>query len=199
MSATLSQPLKLPCGATIRNRIAKSAMTEGLADGLGRATEAHVHLYKAWADGGAGLLITGNVQVDIDHLERPGNVVIARAQDEEARKRLMAFAAAGTRNDTHLWMQISHAGRQTQALVNPHPKAPSAVQLDLPGNQFGMPVPLTEAEIEDLINRFVLAAKDGAGNGLHRRADPCRAWLPVLAVSQSARKLARRPVGWSPR
>ena len=165
LSAILSQPLKLPCGATIRNRIAKSAMTEGLADGLGRATEGHVHLYKAWADGGAGLLITGNVQVDIDHLERPGNVVIAHAQDEEARKRLMAFAAAGTRNDTHLWMQISHAGRQTQALVNPHPKAPSAVQLALPGNQFGVPVPLTEDEIEDLINRFVLAAKTAQETG----------------------------------
>lgn len=165
MSASLYAPLTLPCGATIRNRIAKSAMTEGLADQLGRATEAHVHLYKAWADGGAGLLITGNVQVDIDHLERPGNVVISHAPDEEARKRLKAFAAAGTRNGTHLWMQISHAGRQTQALVNPHPKAPSAVPLGLPGKQFGMPVPLEEAEIEDLINRFVSAAKTAQETG----------------------------------
>jgi 2,4-dienoyl-CoA reductase-like NADH-dependent reductase (Old Yellow Enzyme family) len=62
-------------------------------------------------------------------------------------------------------MQISHAGRQTQALVNPHPKAPSAVQLALPGNQFGMPVPLTEDEIEDLINRFVIAAKTAQETG----------------------------------
>ena len=165
MGASISDPLKLPCGATIRNRIAKSAMTEGLADEFGRAKEGHVHLYKAWADGGAGLLITGNVQVDIDHLERPGNVVIARAPDEETKKRLKAFAEAGTRNNTHLWMQISHAGRQTQALINPHPKAPSAVPLGLPGKQFGMPVPLAEAEIEDLINRFVIAAKAAQETG----------------------------------
>ena len=123
MSATLSQPLKLPCGAVIRNRIAKSAMTEGLGDNRGRPTEGHVNLYKAWADGGAGLLITGNVIVDIDHLERPGNVVIDRKPDEETSRRLKAWATAGTRNGTHLWMQISHAGRQTQAIVNPHPKA----------------------------------------------------------------------------
>lgn len=165
MSATLNAPITLPCGATIRNRIAKSAMTEGLADRFGRATEGHVHLYKAWADGGAGLLITGNVQIDIDHLERPGNVVIARAPDEEARKRLLAFAAAGTRNNTHLWMQISHAGRQTQAIVNPHPKAPSSVPLGLPGKQFGVPVPLTEAEIEDLISRFAVAARAAQETG----------------------------------
>jgi len=143
----------------IRNRIAKSAMTEGLGDNRGRPTEGHVNLYKAWADGGAGLLITGNVIVDIDHLERPGNVVIDRAPDEETRRRLKAWAEAGTRNNTHLWMQISHAGRQTQAIVNPHPKAPSAVTLGLPGKQFGEPVPLTEAEILDLIDRFVIASK----------------------------------------
>ena len=165
MSASLAEPLKLPCGATIRNRIAKSAMTEGLGDALGRPTDAHVNLYKAWADGGAGLLLTGNVMIDIEHLERPGNVVISRAPDEETRKRLKAWAAAGTRNNTHLWMQISHAGRQTQAIVNPHPKAPSAVKLALPGNQFGLPVPLTEAEIEDLIIRFVIASKAAQETG----------------------------------
>jgi 2,4-dienoyl-CoA reductase-like NADH-dependent reductase (Old Yellow Enzyme family) len=159
MTAAISDPLKLPCGATIKNRIAKSAMTEGLGDNRGRPTEGHVNLYKAWADGGAGLLITGNVIVDIDHLERPGNVVIDRAPDAEMKKRLSAWAKASTRNNTHAWMQLSHAGRQTQAIVNPHPKAPSAVTLGLPGKQFGEPVPLTEAEILDLIGRFVIAAK----------------------------------------
>ncbi|MEQ1756582.1 MAG: NADH:flavin oxidoreductase/NADH oxidase family protein [Micropepsaceae bacterium] len=159
MSASLTGSLTLPCGTTIRNRIAKSAMTEGLADARGRPTEGHVTLYKAWADGGAGLLITGNVMIDIDHLERPGNVVIQREPDDEMRKQLKAWAEAGTRNNTQLWMQISHAGRQTQALVNPHPKAPSAVPLGLPGKQFGVPVPLAEAEIEDLITRFAVASK----------------------------------------
>ena len=78
-SAAFAQPLALP-SETIPNRIAKAAMTEGLADTQGRASEGLVRLYNAWARGGAGLLITGNVQIDAHHLERPGNVVIAGAQ-----------------------------------------------------------------------------------------------------------------------
>jgi 2,4-dienoyl-CoA reductase-like NADH-dependent reductase (Old Yellow Enzyme family) len=71
---------------------------------------------------------------------------------------LAAWAKAGTEGGNHLWMQISHAGRQTQVLVNKTPKAPSAVKLGLPGGQFGEPVPLTHDEIEDLISRFATAA-----------------------------------------
>lgn len=158
-AGTLTQPLKLPCGAIIPNRIAKAAMTEGLGDAQGRPTDGHVRLYGAWARGGAGLLLTGNVVIDRDHLERPGNVVIAGEPDAEMRARLTAWAKAGTAGGAQLWMQISHAGRQTQALTNPHPKAPSAVKLALPGNQFGEPVALSESEIVDLISRFALAAR----------------------------------------
>lgn len=159
MPASMNEPLKLPCGATLRNRIAKSAMTEGLADAQGRPNERHVNLYKAWAEGGAGMLLTGNVMIDADHLERPGNVIIAKEPDEDMRRRLAAWAKAGTAHDTHLWMQISHPGRQTQIFVNPHPKAPSAIPLGLPGKQFGVPVPLTEPEIEAVIEGFVRTAR----------------------------------------
>ena len=159
MPASINDSLKLPCGATLRNRLAKSAMTEGLADAQGRPNERHVNLYRAWAEGGAGMLLTGNVMIDADHLERPGNVIIAREPDDDMRRRLSAWAKAGTANDTHLWMQISHPGRQTQIFVNPHPKAPSAVALGLPGKQFGVPIPLTEAEIETVIESFARAAR----------------------------------------
>jgi 2,4-dienoyl-CoA reductase-like NADH-dependent reductase (Old Yellow Enzyme family) len=46
------------------NRICKAAMTEGLGDAQLRATERHVRLYRARSEGGAGLLITGNVMID---------------------------------------------------------------------------------------------------------------------------------------
>jgi 2,4-dienoyl-CoA reductase-like NADH-dependent reductase (Old Yellow Enzyme family) len=55
-------------------------------------------------------------------------------------------------------MQLAHAGRQTQRWVNATPKAPSAVPLDLPGIKFGTPIPLTQTEILDLIERFGYAA-----------------------------------------
>lgn len=156
---TIADSLTLPCGALLPNRLAKAAMTEGLADPQGRATPELERLYGLWADGGSGLLISGNVQIDRDHLERPGNVIIQGPQDEAALAGLRAMASAGTRAGGHLWMQISHAGRQTQVTVNPHPKAPSAVAVGLPGKQFGVPEALTEAEILDLIERFGHAAE----------------------------------------
>lgn len=77
----LVQPLKLPCGALLPNRIAKAAMTEGLADDQLHATHRHETLYRRWSHGGAGLLITGNVMIDHRVLERPGNVAIDPAPD----------------------------------------------------------------------------------------------------------------------
>ena len=155
----LAAPLSLPCGATLPNRLAKGAMTEGLATPDGRPTEELARLYGIWADGGAGMLLTGNIIVDKDHLERPGNVVIDREPDADMAARLAAWASAGTRAGNHLWAQISHGGRQTQKLVNPAPKSSSDVPLALPGGQFGKPVPLTREEIADLVRRWAVAAK----------------------------------------
>ena len=42
----LEDPLKLPCGAVLQNRLCKAAMTEGLADEYGRATVEHERLYQ---------------------------------------------------------------------------------------------------------------------------------------------------------
>lgn len=155
----LATPLTLPCGATLQNRIAKAAMTEGLATPDGRPTPALERLYGLWSDGGAGLLLTGNIIVDKDHLERPGNVVIDRQPDADMAARLAGWAKAGTRGGNHLWAQISHGGRQTQKLVNPTPKSASDVALALPGGQFAKPTPLTTEEIADLVRRWALASK----------------------------------------
>jgi len=161
----LGQSLELPCGEVLPNRLAKAAMTEGLADHRGQPGERLQRLYRAWSEGGAGLLITGNVQIDWQHLERPGNVVVDRPADEEQRKSLQDWAEAARSAGNGLWMQISHAGRQTQRTINPQPKAPSAIPLALPGKLFGVPVPLTEDEIEDLIERFAGAALIAAETG----------------------------------
>lgn len=157
-AVTIASPLTLPCGARLKNRMAKGAMTEGVADAYHRATPRHARLYRRWAAGGAGLLLTGNVQVDRRYLERPGNVAIEGAQGPEALAGLRAFAAAGTANDTHLWMQLSHAGRQTPASVNPEPVGPSDTPLAMPGAQFGKPRALREEEILDTITAFARAA-----------------------------------------
>jgi len=155
MPLDLSEPLKLPCGAVLPNRLAKAAMTEGLADAMNRATDRHVRLYKRWAEGGAGLLLTGNVQVDRTHLERPGNIAIDNNGGLDALK---AMATAGTCNGNHLWMQINQPGRQTPASVNPKPLAPSAVPVAVAEAGCGDPVEMTEAQILDVVKRFVHTA-----------------------------------------
>ncbi len=155
----IADPFTLRPGLGFKNRIAKAAMTEGLAGRDGVPNDDHVRLYARWAAGGSGLLITGNVQVDRQHLERPGNVIVDGPLTPDTAAAWQRWAAAATENGTAAWVQISHAGRQTQVPVNKAPKAPSAVQLKLPGGMFGVPVPLTEAEILDLIARFAHVAR----------------------------------------
>lgn len=160
-SIELKQPFTLPCGVVVPNRLCKAAMTEGVANARLQATERHATLYKRWAEGGAGILITGNVLIDRNILERPGNVSIDPAPehgDPEGMDALRAWAKAGTCNGNQLWMQISHAGRQSPRYVTTKPVAPSEVQLELLGN-YGAPRALREGEILDLIQRFARVAR----------------------------------------
>ena len=99
-------PLTLPCGARIANRLCKAAMTEGLAAPTGEPTQELNQLYGLWSDGGAGLLLSGNVQMDGDHLERPGNVVVDSEPSISMQVALERWAAAGTRAGNHFWAQI---------------------------------------------------------------------------------------------
>jgi 2,4-dienoyl-CoA reductase-like NADH-dependent reductase (Old Yellow Enzyme family) len=129
-------------------------MTEGLATPQGQATAAHQRLYLRWAQGGAAILMTGNVMVDGRYLERAGNVAV---EDESGLAALQAWADATHRGGSQLWAQISHPGRQCPRLVNLTPLAPSPVQLSMIGN-FGKPRAATEADIQDIIARFATTA-----------------------------------------
>ena len=155
----LKEQITLPCGAKIKNRICKAAMTERIAFSNNFTNQRHLNLYKKWADGDIGILLTGNVQVDKDHLEGPANVCIEEKSYSEQLPLLRKWAEEGTRNNTHLWMQISHAGRQTPGEINQSPKAPSSVQLKIPGRNYGIPSALTTEEIQEIIKKFTFVAK----------------------------------------
>jgi 2,4-dienoyl-CoA reductase-like NADH-dependent reductase (Old Yellow Enzyme family) len=97
--------------------------------------------------------------IDRRVLERPGNVAIDPAPpDAESMARLREWARAGTANGNHLWMQISHAGRQSPWYVTGEPLAPSAVQLKLLAN-YRRPRALREDEILDFIQRYARVAR----------------------------------------
>jgi len=148
----LSAPLVLGNGTVIKNRIMKSAMSEVLASVSHAPTEGLATLYERWARGGLGLAITGNVMIDRRRLGEPRNVVV---EDERDLGALEAWAAAGTVDGTHLWMQINHPGKQSPSFLSAETVAPSAVPfgggLDL---AFATPRALREDEITDIIERF---------------------------------------------
>ncbi len=157
-NVSLSDSLKLPCGAILANRICKAALTEGLAAGDNLANDRFITLYGRWGEGGAGLLITGNVLVDRHHLERGGNLAIEGEQSNKALSALANMAKAAKAHGSAIWMQLNHAGRQTQKMINKKPKAPSDIGLKMGNGRFGRPTPLSEAEIETIIDGFVHAA-----------------------------------------
>jgi len=158
----LNRPLPLPCGATLRNRLCKAAMTEGLADADDCASARHEVLYGRWSDGGAGLLITGNVMVDRRFLERPGNIVVDGNGGFDA---LRDLARAGTRNGNHLWMQISHPGRQCTRMSSHHPVSASSVKMKGMLGLMAQPRALEPGEIREIIDRFARVAKTAKDAG----------------------------------
>jgi 2,4-dienoyl-CoA reductase-like NADH-dependent reductase (Old Yellow Enzyme family) len=157
MSTTVFEPLTLANGVTLKNRLVKAAMEENMADAQQRPGKALRGLYQSWAEGGAGLIITGNVMVDALAMTGPGGVALQADADIDAFKR---WAQAAKLNDTQVWMQISHPGRQVYKSMGGKALAPSAVALDLGkhSDKFVTPKAMDAAEIEDVIARFVTTA-----------------------------------------
>ncbi|HBO6052679.1 NADH:flavin oxidoreductase/NADH oxidase family protein [Pseudomonas aeruginosa] len=154
----LFQPLHLPNGQVIPNRIAKAAMEENLADADHAPGDALIRLYRTWAQGGAGLIITGNVMVDRHALTGPAGVVL---ENDQHLQRFAAWAKACRSQGAQAWLQINHPGRQLMAALGQPARGPSAVAVNIPGLEklFAQPRALSEAEIEELIARYVETAR----------------------------------------
>lgn len=157
MTTELFSPLALRSGATLRNRVAKAAMEEGMADDGQLPGERLVTLYRRWGAGGAGLLITGNVMVHSEALTGPGGVVLDERAPLDPFRR---WAEAGKAGGAAMWMQLSHPGRQVQAGMPGVVWGPSAVAVELGrhSRRFGRPVAMTEAQIGATVERFATSA-----------------------------------------
>jgi len=152
------EALQLPNGQVLPNRIAKAAMEENMADGNQAPSRELKQLYKAWADGKPGVLITGNVMVDRRAMTGPGGVAL---EDEQHLASFREWADVARSNGVHFWVQLSHPGRQTPANLRQQALAPSAVALDLGGfsKMFATPKAMTEDDIQDVIQRFATSAR----------------------------------------
>jgi len=153
----LFQPLHLPNGSVIPNRLAKAAMEENLADTEHAPGPTLIRLYRVWAKGGAGLIITGNVMVDRHALTGPAGVVL---EDDTHLPRFRAWAAASRSYGAQAWLQINHPGRQLMASLGQPALGPSAIPVDIPGlsKLFVQPQALDERQIEQIIRRYVTTA-----------------------------------------
>jgi len=158
MTATLSlqQPYTLKNGTTIKNRLFKSAMSEQLSDTQHDPLPGLATLYHAWAQGGLGLSISGNLMVDRNALGEPRQVVL----DEQSDLTLFRnWTRQGTVNDTHLWAQLNHPGKQIPNFICKEPVAPSAISLQGGLEKgFNTPRSLSHDEIINIIQQFKTSA-----------------------------------------
>jgi 2,4-dienoyl-CoA reductase-like NADH-dependent reductase (Old Yellow Enzyme family) len=154
MSSPLFLPLPLPNGTVLPNRIAKAAMEEQLAGPGQLPSDALIQLHQTLAEGGTGLLITGNVMVDARAMTSAGGIVLQKDTPLASFRR---WARAARSAGAQVWMQINHPGRQVWAALGQPGWAPSAVPVDLGAHSrlFAPVQAMTEVEIAQTIQRFV--------------------------------------------
>lgn len=186
MDLHLSKPLTLPSGLVLPNRLAKAAMAESMARD-GQPTPAMRRAYGAWADGGWGMVLTGNVQVDERYLGQPADTALLDGREDEMLAAWTEWARAcrGTsttttdRRPAAVLVQINHPGRQCPVGAGSRglfakSLAPSPVPLRLGAGPmawlmsallFGTPREMTVADIDDVVRRFAKTARISAEAG----------------------------------
>ena len=80
-------------------------------------------LFGAWAQGGSGLLISGNVMIDGRAMTGPGGVVLENDEHLDVFKQ---WAALGKQHGAAFFLQLNHPGRQIPASLGQPTWAPSA-------------------------------------------------------------------------
>ena len=121
----LQSSLELPCGSILKNRLAKSPMSDSLANGKGNPTETQIRLYERWAEGGTALSFIGEVQGDPRYPEKPGNLVLGAHSNQDM---LQLFTNRVRIKNAHIWPQIGHAGALSHLPIS-QPKGPSPLDI----------------------------------------------------------------------
>ncbi|MFD5245542.1 NADH:flavin oxidoreductase/NADH oxidase family protein [Amycolatopsis sp. NPDC058340] len=152
------EPLTLPNGSTLPNRLVKAAMEENMASRGQLPGKPLFELYRRWSEGGAGLLVTGNVMVHAEALTGPAGVVLDAGSPLEPFRR---WASAAKSGGARVWMQINHPGRQIRADMPGVAWGPSAVRVDVGKNskRFAEPVEMSARQIEETVARFAETAR----------------------------------------
>ncbi|MCK6569843.1 NAD(P)/FAD-dependent oxidoreductase [Myxococcota bacterium] len=158
---TLFSPLVVGA-CTLPNRIVMPAMDPSLADAQGHVTPAYHHHFLERVLGGAGLVVTGNVAVTPRGRLSPWMAMLA---DDEAIPGFARLCADVRTAGGHLFIQLSHAGRQTVSqFAGGQPVSASAIPCPVMRDP---PRALEEDEIEATIDAFASAAARAQLAGAH--------------------------------
>ncbi len=135
----IAQPITLPCGLTLPNRLVKCPMQETLAVAplYDPPIDKFENLYTQWASAKYGLIVTGQVQVDIRFLSIKGDVVCHdRSLEEPHFSKWKRWAKISQANGTPCIVQLAHPGRMSPAGAGNRPAdmpaiCPSSVPVKL--------------------------------------------------------------------
>lgn len=157
MSSTVFNEITLPSGLTLKNRLVKAAMEENMAAAMQMPSTELMRLYKTWAEGGVGLIISGNVMVDHLAMTGPGGVALEKNTDLTP---FANWATAAKSQHCKAIMQINHPGRQVFKKLGGKVLSASNIALNMGkhSGMFSQPKAMTEQEIQDVINRFATTA-----------------------------------------
>lgn len=137
----------------LRCRVVQPAMETNLGTKDGRVTDRLIDYYAARAAGGVGLIIVENTSVHPTGRVTPGMLRIETDEDGAAFAPLAARVQA---EGSKLFVQLSHAGRQTLTeFAGEQPWAPSPIPCPIMKDP---PRAMEEADIRTLIDAFVQGA-----------------------------------------
>jgi 2,4-dienoyl-CoA reductase-like NADH-dependent reductase (Old Yellow Enzyme family) len=99
----------------------------------GIPTKRLINLYRRWAEGGYGLVLTGNTMIEYDQLESPGNLVIPNSApfSGERFEKFKDLAIEAKSQGGLIVAQVSHPGRQAGDHLQKDPVSASDVQLEV--------------------------------------------------------------------
>ncbi len=150
----------------LKNRIIRSATHEGMADERGLPNEKLKKLYIRLAKGEAGAIITGYVGIQADGKSPLYRMTMIDGDD--CVKAWRDVTDAVHENGAPIIAQLAHCGRQTRSKITGLATvAPSSLRDRFYSED--LPVELTEADIETIINNFVSAiarAKEAGFDGV---------------------------------
>ena len=144
-------------GVEIRNRVAMTAMGNGLATWDGEASPELIRFYEDRARGGCGLIFTEFTRVDENSGAcNPNQLCIASRKHVRSVQRM---AECVHRHGAKIFVQLHHGGREAPPALNGgrQPMGPSAIINQVNGL---VSAEMTKAEIDEIVGKFV----NGAAN-----------------------------------